>query len=234
MKIGIMQPYFLPYIGYFQLINAVDKFVIHDDVQYIKGGWINRNRTLLNSEKYNMTLRVKNDSYKLNINERYFVDDCQKDFNSIKKGIELTYRKARYYDDVSEVINKILSYDTSKNISEFITNSLCEVCDYLDIKTDIILSSKLEKNNDLSGEERVIEIVKVLDGDWYINPIGGTELYSKDNFKEKDIKLNFIKTRDIKYKQFAKSFEPNLSMLDVLMFNSKDEINKLLNEYELI
>lgn len=234
MKVAIMQPYFCPYIGYFQLINAVDKFVIYDDAQFMKGGWINRNRILLNKEKlYKFTLSIANDSYTLNINERYYIDNIKREKNKILKTIRQSYSKALYYNDVKELIQKIFSID-ELNVAKMNTKSLKMICDYLNIKTEFLISSKIEKNNRLGGQELVIDINKCLNADHYINTIGGTDLYSKDIFKEHNIKLNFINTKKIEYIQFDNEYIPNLSIIDVMMFNSKEKIKDLLNEYELI
>lgn len=233
MKLGIMQPYFLPYIGYFQLINLVDNFVIYDDVQYIKGGWINRNRILVNGKPSLFTLRIKNDDYRLYINERFLVNNRDYENKKIIKSIALAYGRAPYFGQVMPVLEDILSFD-EKNLAKFIRNSLKVLCDYMSINTKFITSSQIEKNESIRGQERVIEINKILKSSKYINAIGGTELYSKEEFKSNGIELNFIKTREIEYKQFNNDFVNNLSIIDVLMFNSKEEINELLNQYDLV
>jgi len=234
MKIGIMQPYFLPYIGYFQLINSVDKFVIYDDVQYIKRGWINKNKMLVNNNATNFILSIKNDSYDLNINERCFSDNLEVEIKKLLKGIERAYKKAPYFNQVIPLIIKIFNYDTNKNISNFIFNSLEIVSNYIGIETELIKSSKIEKYKELKGQTKIIDIVKRVRGDTYINSIGGVKLYSKDIFKENDIKLKFIKSNNIEYKQFNEKFIPNLSILDVLMFNSAEKVKEFLDEYELL
>ncbi|WML35818.1 WbqC family protein [Clostridium sp. OS1-26] len=233
MKVGIMQPYLFPYLGYFQLINAVDKFVIHDDVQYIKGGWINRNSILINNTKFNFTFSVKKEHYYKNINERYYASNFEQESNKLLRNIEIAYKKSPNFHDIYKLIINILKQNI-KNVSEFNTMSIIEICNYIGIESDISMSSKLCKNNSLKGEERVIGINKCLKSSWYINPIGGIQLYSKDNFEKNNIKLNFIKMKDIKYKQFNNNFIQSLSIIDVLMFNSKEETKRLLDEYQLI
>lgn len=233
MKLGVMQPYFFPHIGYWQLINAVDKLVIYDDVQYIKGGWVNRNRILINDKDSMFTLRINKDNFKLNINERFLIDNFQYHNNKIIKSIELAYWKSPYFNEVIEIIRDILNYD-ERNLSKFIVNSILTTCEYLDINTKIIISSELEKDNSLKSQDKVIHINKILNTNIYINSIGGIDLYSKEEFKQNGIDLYFIKTKDIKYNQFKNEFIPNLSIIDVLMFNSKDKVKELLNEYELV
>lgn len=234
MKLGIMQPYLFPYIGYFQLINAVDKFVIYDDVQFIKGGWINRNRLLINGKDSLFTVKIKKDDFRLNINDRFLVDNYEYEKSKILKSIELAYSKAPYFNIIFRVISDIFSYK-EKNLSKFITNSIVVICKFLDINTEIIVSSLLKKDTSLKSQDKVIHINKILGTNTYINSIGGVELYSREVFKENGLYLYFIKTNDIIYNQFDKNnFISNLSIIDVLMFNSKKEVKKLLNEYELV
>ncbi|MEH2024835.1 WbqC family protein [Nostoc sp.] len=228
-----MQPYLFPYLGYFQLINIADKFVIHDDVQYIKGGWINRNRILLNREAYLFTLSIKNDSAFLNINQRFFTENFDKERRRLLNIVELSYRKAPYYSNIKKLLDSILSVD-EMNISRMITHSLKIICDYLDMSTEVYFSSELNKDNTLKGEERVISINKCLGSDHYINSIGGEKLYSREVFKKNDIKLSFLQPRFVEYSQFDNQFVPWLSIIDVLMFNDKQKVQKMLNEYDLI
>ncbi|MBN3939338.1 MAG: WbqC family protein [Nostoc sp. NMS9] len=233
MKMTIMQPYLFPYIGYFQLINMADKFVIHDDVQYIKGGWINRNRILLNREAYLFTLSIKNDSAFLNINQRFFTENFDRERKKLLNIVELSYRKAPYYSNIKKLLNCILYVDTI-NISQMITHSLKLICNYLDIGTQFYFSSELNKDNTLKGEQRVISINTCLGSDHYINSIGGEKLYSREVFQKNNIKLSFLQPRFVEYNQFDNQFIPWLSIIDVLMFNDKEKIQKMLNEYDLI
>lgn len=233
MKIGINQPYLFPYLGYFQLINAVDKFVIHDDVQFIKGGWINRNRILVNGQPKLFTFSVKGDHSKLNINERFFSAQYEKDRQKFMRILKHAYSHAPYFKQVYNLLDKVLS-TSEKNISIMTTTSLREVCDYLGVTTPFVISSQIKKDNSLKGEARVIEINKRLNSTQYINPGGGTSLYSTETFAKHGLRLSFIKTRDVKYPQLGNTFIPNLSIVDVLMFNSRRSANDLLREYDLI
>lgn len=232
MKLGIMQPYFLPYIGYWQLLNTVDKYIIYDDVQYIKGGWINRNRILVNNVEKLITLKLEGASPNKLINEiEVSKDNIYK--KKLLKTIEENYKKAPFFKDVYLMIEKIIM-NNEKNLAKFIEFSLKEISSYLEIKTEILLSSSLEKNNLLKGKDKVIEICKIMKANEYYNSIGGQELYSFDEFKENGIELKFLKTGNIEYKQFKNEFVPNLSILDIMMFNSKEEIQKILGNYDLI
>lgn len=224
-----MQSYFFPYIGYFQLIHAVDKFVIYDDVNYIKQGWINRNRILLNGKEFLITLKLdKAGSFKL-INNINIIDNKTKMLKTIKQA----YCKAPYFSEVFSLLEKIF-HCKEQNLSKFLINSIVLLCKYLDINTKILISSDFKKDNKLKGEAKVIHICKLLKADQYINAIGGMELYSKENFKKEGIDLKFIKSKPVKYEQFDNEFVTSLSIIDVLMFNHVSKVNNFLNEIEYI
>lgn len=234
MKVAIMQPYLFPYIGYFQLIRAADVFVIYDDVQYIKGGWINRNRILLNKRDHMFTFSLKKASSFHRINERYFSGGFFHKRSKFIQTLNENYGKAENYEEVSFLVEKILNVDVVQdNIATIITKSLKEICNYLNIQTTIVLSSKLENNNQLVGESRVIDINKQLNALHYINPIGGRELYCKDRFQEHGLQLSFLQSRLVPYKQQSDEFVPWLSIIDVLMCNSKATVQKMMDEYDL-
>ncbi len=232
MKIAIMQPYLFPYIGYFQLINAVDKFVIHDDVQYIKGGWINRNRILVDSKEYMFTFSLKKASSFELIKNRQF-SSTKDDKEKLLRIIEYAYGKSPFYNDAIAVIKDSLSINTD-NVATFIYNTIRKICEYLNIHTEIILSSSIKKDETLKGQKRVLHLCKQLGAVQYINPIGGTSLYMKDEFHEQAVTLNFLETNPIVYKQFNSEFVASLSIIDVIMFNSKVKVRELLTEYNLI
>lgn len=231
-KIAIMQPYLFPYIGYFQLINAVDKFIIFDDVNYIKKGWINRNRVLVNNKPNLFIVPLKKLSQKKLIKDIEISKNC--DWKSkFLKTIAHSYKKAPYFKETFEITENVILSDENK-ISKLILKSLYIIKKYLNIETIIIESSSIYNNCELKNQERIIDICKMENSDNYINPIGGIDLYSKEIFKDNNIKLSFIKPKDIYYKQFNNNFVNSLSIIDVLMFNSKDQTKKYLNEYELI
>lgn len=232
MKLGIMQPYLLPYIGYWQLLNAVDKYVIYDDVNYIKGGWINRNRILINKEIKYFTVKLNGASPNKLINEVEISDDKIYKKKMLKT-VEENYKKAPFFNIVFPIIEEIIGND-EKNLAKYLKYSLEKICNYLEIKTELLLSSELEKNNSLKGKDKVIDICKKLKATEYYNAIGGQELYSFEEFKDNGIELKFLKTEEILYEQFNNEFIPNLSILDVMMFNSKEKIKVFLNNYSLI
>lgn len=232
MTLAIMQPYFFPYIGYWQLIHAVDMHVIYDDVNYIKGGWINRNYILLNGGAKLINLQLRNASPNKLIFETELM--CDELYNrKLLKTIEQAYKKALYFNDVFPLIEGII-LQNEKSLSKYLAGLITRVCGYLGINTRLVLSSETEKDNSLKGQDKVLEICGILGANRYINAIGGMELYSKGAFEKHNIELSFIKTREIKYKQYNNEFVPNLSIIDVMMFNSKEEIKRMLNEYDLV
>lgn len=236
MKLAIMQPYLFPYIGYFQLINTVDKFVIYDDVNFIKQGWINRNNILVQGKPYLFTLPLKNQSSFSKINE-VFVNSTQYDSWRKKsmRTLEQSYKKAPFFEDIYNLVDNVLDVgDKEIDIATIATKSLVEISKYLEINTEFVFSSSVYDNEDLSGKARVINICKKEKATYYINPIGGQELYDKFFFKESGIELSFIKTGSIEYNQFKNGFVPWLSIIDVLMFNSIGETKLLLNKFELV
>ncbi len=227
-----MQPYFFPYIGYFQLMNAVDKYVIYDDVNFIKSGWIYRNRILVNGEPKYFNLPMSGASSNKLINEVEVNNDEKLKQKNIRI-IQDNYKDAPYFSDVYPMLEKII-FNNERNIAKYIMSSFEILLKYLNITTELVLSSSIEKNNSLKGQEKVLEICRILGATEYYNSIGGQELYDKENFKNQNIELWFLKTNEICYKQFENEFHSNLSIIDVMMFNSKTDIQKMLQEYELV
>ena len=231
MKLAIMQPYFFPYLGYWQLLGAVDKYVIYDDVTYIKGGWINRNSILLNGERHLITIPLENASSFKKIKDTEIVKN-EKVISKLIKTIEMAYKRAPYFNEVMPMISNLLK--NNSNITQLNYNTALELKKYFDLKTEILLSSQIAKNDDLKGQDKVIHINKILNADIYYNAIGGMELYSTSEFKKNGIELKFLEMNNIEYKQFDNQFVPYLSIIDVLMFNSKKEVQNLLNKYSLV
>ena len=229
MTLGIMQPYFMPYIGYWQLMAAVDTYVVYDDVNYIKGGWVSRNNILLNGQKHMFTITLNGASSNKLFNEITIKDD----FKKFARLLESAYRKAPYYAEVSALMEKIYNYE-DKSLGAFMMNSFQVVLDYLEIDTKLILSSSIEKDNSLKAKDKVKHICHLLGADTYYNAIGGQELYDKDDFKADGIDLQFVKTDLTPYLQFKNEFVMGLSIIDVLMFNSPEEVNNVLKQFTLV
>lgn len=228
-----MQPYIFPYIGYFQLISSVDEFIIYDNIQYTKKGWINRNRILVNNKDQLITLSVKKDSDYLNVVDRELSESWDKDKNKIINVIKSSYSRAPYFKDTFELITQCLNY-SERNLFRFIYNSIKLINNYLDIKTSIVISSTVNIDHNLKSQDKVLALCKARNATQYINSIGGTELYNKETFSQRGIKLNFIKSNPIQYKQFNDNFISWLSIIDIMMFNSKEQIKEYLNNYTLI
>lgn len=232
LKVGIMQPYFVPYIGYWQLLNAVDVYVVYDDVNYINRGWINRNRILVNGEPQYFNLLLEAASQNKLINEIEICKD-EKHIQKLFRTLEINYRKAPFYAETMEVLRRILN-NPEKNLAYFLYEQIICIAEYLDIDTEIVLSSSLEKDCSLRGEEKILEICRVLNATEYYNAIGGQELYSQDNFAQNQMTLKFLATNDICYKQYGEHFYGNLSIIDVLMFNGKKGTKELLKEFHIV
>jgi hypothetical protein len=232
MKVAIMQPYLFPYIGYFQRAAAVDIFVFHNDDNYKKGGWVNRNRLLTHDKARYFTLSiVKASSNKLIKDLEIVADPGNR--NRITNIIRSYYAKAPMFKEIMPILEGLIN-DPQNNLSNYIESAFMSLCGYLDIKVDFSRSSEIKKDPALKGQYKVIGILKELGATEYINPIGGAALYSRDVFEENAIKLNFIKTDEITYGQFGRKFVPDLSIVDVLMFNPKKAVKEMLRSYEII
>jgi len=227
MTLGIMQPYILPYIGYFQLVNACDKFVFYDSVQFIKKGWINRNNYSNGGEKRLFTIPLRGASQNKIISEiEIDIMQYQKWKEKFFKTINQEYRSAPYFEEVMGVITSIFAYD-GKFIAELSIRSIIKVSDYLGLKVEFEISSKLPKSP-LKSQSRVIEICKELKATKYINLIGGETLYSKSDFSRAGIELSFLHPKILSYDWLGKERLPGLSIIDVLMFNSREDVKHMI------
>lgn len=232
MTLAIMQPYFLPYIGYMQSMSAVDTFVLYDDVAFINRGWINRNKLLINGQEHLFTVPLKEASQNKRINEVKLADDL-KWRSKLLKTIEQGYRKAPYYGTVMPITEKIINF-TTDSVADLVHNSLVEVNQYLGLTTRLVASSSVYGNVQLKAQERILDICRQEGATRYINPIGGTELYDKPTFSQAGIELNFIKAKRVDYPQFTNDFIPWLSVLDALMFCDVPAVQAMLGAYELV
>lgn len=227
MKIAIMQPYFLPYIGYYRLIAAVDKFVILDDVNYIKKGWINRNRILLDDQEHLFTISLSKPSQNKKICE-IELSESSVSLQKLRKKIECAYRRAPYFRDVIPIVIQMLE-DAPSALDEFLYRSLDLSCRYLKIETKFEKTSRIYRNQSLKGSQRILDICRQEGATHYLNPAGGQELYNPDLFNRHGLELSFLETVTFPYNQYGADFVPGLSILDVMMFNSKKEILKMLH-----
>lgn len=227
-----MQPYFLPYIGYWQLMQSVDEFIVYDDAQFSKGGWINRNRLLLNGAAHTFTLPLRKGNLGDRINERQLGEAFPEARKSLAATITQAYSKAPYFAVAMPVIEEILAAE-QPNLGDFLYASLERVKTYLGIDTPLLRSSAFAAGQGLRASDRVLAICAARGADIYINAPGGRELYDRSEFSARGIALKFIQTGDIAYPQLGDRFVPSLSILDVMMFNDPEEIRRLLGRYTL-
>jgi len=221
IRVGIMQPYFFPYIGYFQLINAVDLFVVYDNIQYTKKGWINRNRMLQNGKDVMFSLPLKKGSDYLDVRERELAADFNR--GKLLGQIKGAYQRAPYFTQVFPLVEHIVKYEDT-NLFRFLLHSIIKLCEHLGIQTEIKTSSDIEIDHHLKNQDKVIALCEAVGATTYVNAIGGVELYSTDVFNEKEMDLKIIQSKPFEYEQFGKDFVPWLSIIDVLMFNSIDDV----------
>lgn len=220
-----MQPYFLPYIGYFQLIAASDLFIVYDNIKYTKKGWINRNRLLLNGADSYFTLPLKSAPDSMNVVDRELAPDFNR--GRMLNQFAGAYAKAPHYRETMELLEQIIRYPED-NLFGYIDHSIRAVCERLGIKTMIQISSRLDIDHQLKGQDKVVALCLRAGANEYLNPIGGVELYSQDHFQSNGVALKFLKSRPFEYEQFSGTFVPWLSIVDVMMFNSVDKIKSLI------
>ena len=227
-----MQPYFLPYIGYYQLIAAVDLFVVYDAIKYTKRGWINRNRLLQNGEPAVFTLPLRHGSDELQIRERELATTFRA--AALLNQVRGAYRRAPFFAPTYRLLEEILSTG-EMNLFRFLEASVVTVCRYLGIETEIRRSSDVEEEVGLRAQDRVIGICGAVGAGRYINAIGGVELYESEAFAAHGLELRFIRPDPPAYEQFGAPFVPSLSILDVLMFNPVTAVADWVNTaYSLI
>ena len=231
-SLAIMQPYFLPYIGYWQLMQAVDEFIVYDDVQFSKGGWINRNRLLLGGRAHTFTLPLRKGRLGDKINERYLSDSHAEAGRSILSKIRQAYSAAPFFANAMPVIELIMTAD-EPNLADFIFASLVQIQRYVGLDTRLLRSSELNEGQGLRADDRVLEICKARHARRYVNAPGGRSLYDKETFRKQGLDLKFIEPQAIAYSQFGGDFVPWLSILDAMMFNDPAAIREMLTCYTL-
>ena len=230
MKISIMQPYLFPSLAYWQLFRASDKFVILDDVNYIKRGWINRNRVVIAGGDHLFTAPVAQASQNRLIKYMEFADDKWK--SKLATTLNKSYARTPFFKSASALVDECLGCQ-EKNVSKFILNSFRLINAYMGTEVDIVESSSIY-NSPHTGHKRIVDICAKEKSSCYINSIGGKLLYSADMFTGNGMELKFLKSDCLQYKQNSETFIPNLSIIDVIMNNSKEDVNIMLNQYQLI
>ena len=231
MRLAIMQPYFLPYIGYFQLINYADTFVIYDDVSFIKGGWINKNRFTINKENKLISLPIIAASSNKMINE-IRINSSSRLINKLLKTFKENYRRCPYYSDVNELLQISIPYDEELLVN-YLKRQIEWVSTYLEIKTEVILSSDLNISKELKAADRIIQICKKLNASTYVNLIGGRSLYDSQQFLSNNIELEFLESLPVTLNGKSLSGEGRLSIFELLMFKSVEEIKSDLRLFKI-
>ena len=232
MIAAIMQPYLLPYIGYFQLIAAADVFVILDDVQYIRRGWINRNRILLNGEPHWLTLPVAYAEQETKIIEmQYQLDDAA--LRKVGNQLDAAYRKAPQRDAMQPLLDQVLGASDS-NVARFNTAGLRRVCEALGVGTPMVAASEMGRDTELKAQAGLIDICRRLGADHYVNAAGGVDLYQAAAFAEQGLALSFIRSEAPPYRQFGAPFVANLSIADLLMFCGPEQLAEQMAAYRLV
>lgn len=228
MNLAVMQPYLLPYIGYFQLIYASDLFIIYDDVSYIKQGYINRNNILSPNGPVRFTVPVPGASSNKLISQLSYSADVKK----VLKTIQQSYSKSPYFDEIYPLIESILTYH-NRDIAELCLKSYRDILEYLGLQRKFLKSSELDYDRALPAKDRLINFSHKFGADCYINTPGGRDLYNKLEFAKEEVDLRFIESLPIQYDQGVEAFVPNLSIIDLLMNCSRSEVCGLLTKYEL-
>jgi hypothetical protein len=255
MKLAVMQPYFFPYLGYYQAIYAVDKYILYDNLTYIKQGWMNRNKFLIvKGEPAYFIVEVKKRSRSKKIYDIELVDDNSWR-SKILNSILLNYKKRPFFDEIYPVVEDVVNSEV-RFLTELNSRSIIKVSNYLDIKTEISTDSGkyVELENRLRNVEleisalfpsimlanpkkkviRLIEICRMEGAEIFINAFGGRTLYDKHDFQQHGIKLFFIQTDKYSYQQSTDKFFPDLSIIDVLMNCGKEGTKELLKKYSLV
>ncbi|KQQ57281.1 hypothetical protein ASF84_09015 [Pseudomonas sp. Leaf127] len=230
--IAMMQPYLFPYLGYFQLINRADVFILGDDLQFIRAGWVNRNRILSNGQPRLLTFPVKKDHFNLPIMQRRLADDFDTEAGRLVNLIEQSYRKAPYFAEVMPLIERLIRFP-QHNLALYAENALRELCAWLRITTPILRGSDLKLASCHNKQDRVINIARTFSATTFLNPIGGFDLYERDLFARNGLLLRFFTMNPVRYPQFGQHFVDNLSIIDVLMFNSVEQTRALLDRFTI-
>lgn len=232
MKVAIMQPYFFPYVGYFQLIGAVDLFIVYDNIKYTKKGWINRNRMLQQGRDVMFSLPLRKGSDALDVRDRELAADF--DRSVLLRQFAGAYRAAPRFSDVYPMIEQAILCE-DQNLFGFLHHALICACRHLGISTPIRVSSTIDIDHQLKSQDKVIALSKAMGATCYVNAIGGVELYDKDAFSAHGLDLKFIRSRPFEYPQFGAPFVPWLSIIDVMMFNSLDTVKDIMSShYDLV
>src|ERR1051326_4259573 len=235
MRIGIMQPYFFPYLGYFQLIKSVDRFIFFDDVQYIRHGWLNRNRILKPGEGWQFIIASLQKHKQAELIRNINLQPGEEWRQKITRQLMHYKKKAKYYDETMQLLS--VCFDTTEtNIAKFNAYSVKMICAHLQIpfKAEISSEMNFDYSNVKDAGEWALRMCEQLKAEEYINPPSGKDLFEAAKFTESNIKLTFLSPVLDAYDQKRKKFESGLSIIDVLMFNGIVQTKQLIDKFETI
>ncbi|MFN0186053.1 MAG: WbqC family protein [Aquabacterium sp.] len=233
MRLAIMQPYFLPYIGYWQLMHAVDRFILYDDVQYIQRGWVNRNRILVNGHEVMLTVPLQAGSRRGQITSRQLSDETPWRAKLVQTVSE-AYRRQPGHAEVMPSLQTWLG-DGATGVADYLSHLITGMAGLLGLPCEIVRSSERHASTqDLKGQERILEICRREGAMTYVNPPGGMALYREAAFAAQGCNLRFLVPQQVPYAQRAASaFVPWLSIVDVLMACGVAGTRAMLNRYDL-
>lgn len=223
-----MQPYFFPYLGYYQLAQAADDFVFLGEANYIVRGYINRNHILLNGAPHRFTLPIVNASQNRSIQDHQYVDSYSPFFALLTQA----YKKAPFFDAVIPIVEKCLRNGLN-NVAETNSLSIKEVFAYLGMTKRWHDSASIIPKGSLRGQSWIQEICSRLSASRYVNAPGGKDLYDTESFAGKQIELLFLEPVLPPYEQHTGFFVSHLSMIDVLMWNSPERILDMVNAFKV-
>lgn len=232
MIVAIMQPYFFPYLGYFQLMHCVERFVFYDDAQFMKGGWINRNRILLDGAAAWWTFPIVRDDHRLPIHRRFYSPSPQA-HAGLEAKLANAYRRAPQFEEISGWISALLAAAPS-NIAQANRLFAEAVAKRLGIRCEFLAASGFDLDPGLHGQERVLALCERAGASVYLNPIGGAQLYDREAFRDAGIDLRFLRSQPTDYRQAGGAHVPFLSIVDVLMFNRAEDFPALLARHEIL
>ncbi len=234
--LGIMQPYFFPYPGYFSLIKTTNKWIVFDTPQYEIRSWMNRNRILDPNHDGWMyfTVPVKKHALKVSLNS-IRIQNSENWKGKIMGQLGYYRKRAPYYKKVIEFLYKTLEGDFD-SLSELNVHTLKSTCAYLGINFNYEVFSQMNLRIEAVQErdEWGLNICKAMGIKDYINPQRGQLFVHSEKFLDNNINLRFLKFKFPEYDQKRKDFIPGLSIIDAMMFNTPAEINQMLDEYELV
>lgn len=226
-----MQPYFFPYLGYFALIERCDSWVVFDVTQYTPKTWMNRNRVLHPAGSWNwVTVPLANSSNSIRIHEARVLDPA-KARNGVIGKLSHYRRKAPHWRAVEQLVDAAFDGADGDSLVSLNTSAMRVVCQHLEIGFEPLVCSEL--GLDLSGVDHpggwAPAIASALGATEYLNPIGGSQLFVAEEFNRLGIALEFLEFPPFGYSVAPYTFEPGLSVLDVLMWNDASSVRAALS-----